>query len=209
MARLTDEVDLPGLLKVNLFDPHCRFIIYGGVLDDATQKLLSENQLATEKGRVMLLETSFGAPRPMPLLHKLHRVSLREIFRDVPHRPKMIRPKPAISRNAHGQRIDPPLRPIESVVMWLRPQKFCNEHYLRGECLDHRCRSRHDLRLDSEQLEALQYVARGLPCRNSNHCRDPDCYAGHLCPIPTCRQQHCRFYAEMHIKDRTIVSQDP
>jgi len=179
-------------MRVNLLDPHCKLIMFGGRI-----------------GRLMLLETSHGAPNPLPMLPTLQRISLPYVFRDTEYRPRINMPKPAIFRNAQGQRIDPPLNPKETMVARLRAQKFCNNHFLHGECPEPRCKARHDGRLTSEQLDALRYLGRSLPCRHSNQCRDPECYAGHMCPFQPCANRNCKFYAEMHVIDRRIVSQDP
>lgn len=197
---------LTDMLKTNLADPHCKLILFGSVVDEMVIKLLQSNNLATEK--VMLFKDSRGAPYLMSVLPKLKQCSFEGIFRDIEYRPQVGRPKPVIFRNMHGQRVDPLIRPMESVLSWLRHKKFCNPYYLRGECPDKNCTARHDGQLDYEHLNGLRYLARGLPCRQSNSCRDPICYAGHHCPVPTCRQMNCRFYAEMHITDLRIASED-
>lgn len=165
--------------------------------------MLQEHSSSTEK--LMLFENSRGSQSLTRMLPSLNECSFQGIFRDIEHRPRIGRPRPIIFRNAHGQRIDPPITPVESITSWLRHMKFCNNHYLRGECPDSRCTARHDGHLDTEQLNGLRYLARGLPCRQSNGCRDPICYAGHHCPVSTCHQTHCKFYGEMHITDLNIV----
>lgn len=166
--------------------------------------MLEEHSSSTEK--LMLFKNSRGAKNVTRMLPNLKECSFQGIFRDIEYRPRIGRPRPIIFRNSRGQRIDPPITPMESIASWLRHMKFCNNYYLRGECPDHRCTARHDGHLDSEQLNGLRYLARGLPCRQSNGCRDPICYAGHHCPVPTCHQTHCKFYGEMHIADLKIVS---
>ena len=156
----------------------------------------------------MIFKNSRGTHNLMRLFSNLPQCSFKGIFRDTEYRPLVGRPRPVIHRNALGQRVDPPIRPMESVLSWLRHKKFCNYYYLRGECPDPSCTARHDSRLDGEQLNGLRYLARGLPCRQSNSCRDPICYAGHHCPVPTCQQRYCRFYGDMHITDLRIVSED-
>ncbi|CAD6591211.1 MAG: hypothetical protein ASARMPRED_005263 [Alectoria sarmentosa] len=209
-----DEISVPAYrgrsladtLKVNLSDPHCKLILYGSVIDDSVTKVLKDNKPATEK--LMLFKNSRGAQSLTRLLPNLQQCSFQGLFRDTEHRPHVARPKPVIFRNACGQRVDPPIRPMESVISWLRHRKYCNYHYLRGECPDYRCTARHDGRLDAEQLNGLRYLARGLPCRQSNACRDPICYAGHHCPVPTCHQTNCKFYADMHLTDLRIVAEE-
>lgn len=156
----------------------------------------------------MIFKNSRSTQNLTGLLPHLGECSFQAIFRDVEHRPLAGRPKRIIYRNRFGQRVDPPIKPLESTNSWLRHKKFCNSHYLRGACPDNRCTARHDGRLDSEQLNGLRYLARGLPCRQSNGCRDPICYAGHHCPVPTCHRTNCKFYDEMHITDLNIVSED-
>lgn len=168
--------------------------------------MLQEHTSSTEK--LMLFKNSRGAHNVTQMLPNLRECSFQGIFRAVERRPQVDRPRPVIFRNANRQRIDPPIRAMESVTSWLRHKKFCNYYYLRGECPDDRCTARHDGRLDSEQLNGLRYLARGLPCRQSNTCRDPTCYAGHHCPIPSCHQTRCKFYGEMHIADLKIVSEE-
>ena len=193
-------------LKVNLSDPHCKLILFGGIIDERVTKVLQDNHSAAEK--LMIFKDSRGVRNLVGVLSNVRQCSFQGIFRDVEYRPQVGRPKPVIYRNAVGQRVDPPIRPMESVNAWLRQKKFCNHHFLRGECPDDRCTARHDGRLDTEQINGLRYLARGLPCRQSNACRDPICYAGHHCPVPTCHQTHCKFYDDMHITDLRIVSED-
>lgn len=54
----------------------------------------------------------------------------------------------------------------------------------------------------------LRWLARGLPCRHKNECRDPECYAGHMCPMVGCRGVNCRFWGDMHLVDKRIVAED-
>ena len=193
-------------LRLSLSDPHCKLVLFGGVIDDGVTKLLQDNRSATEK--LMIFKNSRGAQSLNRVLPNLRQCYFQGMFRDIEHRPHIGRPEPVIYRNRLGQRIDPPIKPIESVNAWLRHKKFCNYHFLRGECPDDRCVARHDGRLDTEQLNGLRYLARGLPCRQSNNCRDPICYAGHHCPVSNCHQVKCKFYGEMHITDLEIVSKD-
>ena len=198
--------DLADTLKVNISDPHCKLILFGGVIDDRVSQILQDYNAFTAK--VMIFENSRGTQNLTHLRQKIQQCSFDGIFRDVEYRPRVDRPKPVIFRNAAGQRVDPLIRPMESIISWLRNKKFCNGHYLRGQCPDPRCTARHDGRLDGEQLNGLRFLARGLPCRQSNSCRDPVCYAGHICPVPTCHQTACRFYDDMHVKDLRIVTKD-
>lgn len=193
-------------LNVNLSDQHCKLILFGGIIDERVTKVLHDNKSATEK--LMVFKNSRGTQNLASLLPNLGQCSFQAIFRDVEHRPLASRPKPVIYRNRSGQRVDPPIKPLESINSWLRHMKFCNSYYLRGACPDNHCVARHDGRLDSEQLNGLRYLARGLPCRQTNRCRDPICYAGHHCPVPTCHQTNCKFYRDMHITDLKIVSED-
>lgn len=192
-------------LHVNLSDPHCKLVVFGGVLDERVTRVLQDNHSATDK--LIILRNSRGIQNLAGVLPDLRQCSFQGLFRDREHRPIVSRPKPVIYRNSHGQRIDPPIRPLESVNSWLRQMKFCNYLFLRGECPDDRCMARHDGLLDAEQLNGLRYLARGLPCRQNNTCRDPICYAGHHCPVPTCHQTNCRFYEDMHITDLRIASE--
>lgn len=198
--------DLTDMLKINLFDPHCKLILFGGVCDESVSKVLQDCNSVLDK--LMVFKNSRGIQNITRLRLKIQECSFEGIFRNVEHRPRVDRPKPVIFRNAAGQRVDPAIRPMESVISWLRHKKFCNGHYLRGQCPDPRCTARHNGHLDSEQLNGLRFLARGLPCRQSNLCRDPICYAGHNCPVPTCHQTNCKFYADMHITDLKIVSED-
>ena len=197
--------DMTEHLKTTLFDPHCRFIIYGDVITDKTMQILTENHQATAKERLMLLEYAPEAPNYLGILPDLSHVLLPGVFLETPRRTTVPRLNSVIFRNAAGQRVDPPTTPIDSIAIWLRTQHFCNDHFLRGECPDHRCRARHDGTFNAEQLVALRFLARGLPCRYSNLCRDPDCLAGHMCPWPACRRDRCRFYGDMHVEDRQIA----
>ena len=174
-------------------------------MDERVARVLQDNHSATDK--LIVLRNSRGLQNLAGVLPDLRQCSFQGLFRDREHRPKVSRPKPVIYRNSQGQRIDKPIRPLESVNSWLRQMKFCNYYFLRGECPDDRCTARHNGRLDAEQLNGLRYLARGLPCRQTNACRDPICYAGHHCPVPTCHQKNCRFYGDMHVTDLRIVSE--
>ena len=198
--------ELADTLKLNLLDPHCKLLLFGSVMDDGVVEFLHNNASATKK--LMIFQNSRGAQNLAPFSLDIPQCSFQGIFRDTEHRPEVRRPKPVIFRNAAGRRVDPTIRPKESVIAWLRQKKFCNHYYLRGQCPDNRCLARHDGRLDSEQLNGLRYLARGIPCRQSNTCRDPICFAGHHCPVPTCHQKNCKFYEDMHFNDLKIVSED-
>ena len=169
---------------------------------------MTNNPAAIANNRLFLLETQSGVPNDPTVFPDLQRIETQGLFRKSPLRLHQARSASFIYRNRSGQRIDPPTHPIESIAQWVRAQKFCNDYFLRGECLNDFCKSRHDGRLDREQLEALRHVARGLPCRHGNGCRDPECYAGHLCPMGGCRMEKCRFWPQMHVADKRIVEHD-
>ncbi|KAF6222030.1 hypothetical protein HO133_001998 [Letharia lupina] len=106
---------LTDTLKVNLLDPHCKLILFGGVIDESATKIVQDYNTATEK--LMVFKNSRGAQSLTRLLPKLQQCSFQGIFRDIEHRPQVKRPKPVIYRNALGQRVDPPIRPMESIVV--------------------------------------------------------------------------------------------
>jgi hypothetical protein len=84
--------------------------------------------------------------------------------------------------------------------------RLCNDFHLRGACYTPSCAYSHEPRLTAEELIALRYRARHLPCVKGSACRTPDCWYGHMCFQDTCRLPNtCRFRA-FHDMDRTAVT---
>jgi hypothetical protein len=105
--------------------------------------------------------------------------------------------------NQYGERVDHPLKIHASftVIGELKPKKLCNRFFLSTCPYDaESCNQTHKhKKLTVEETEALRFLARSIPCRDS-YCRDPDCVMGHRCKFgPTCDAwgKSCRFSDEM------------
>jgi len=113
---------------------------------------------------------------------------------------KPTKPAPkGIPVNAHGQRVDPPLKPPTSTDHQrfnarIAKQKLCNAHHLGGGCWDKAsCAFNHDS-IDPGLKATLRYKARNLPCSWGSDCRDAACYMGHHCPWGDgCYNENCAF----------------
>ena len=91
-----------------------------------------------------------------------------------------------VACNRHGQRIDQPLpaaqqEDLEVLRNRTKHRHLCNEHQLRGKCLDQSCKYDHEA-LDDGVLLALRHIARTQPCEIGPSCRRNECYSGHRCP---------------------------
>ena len=113
-----------------------------------------------------------------------------------------------VARNRRGQRVDQPLPAAQQQDLELlrnrgRHQHLCNEHQLRGKCLDQSCKYSHEP-LDDGVLLALRHIARTQPCDIGPSCRRNECYSGHHCPYMEsggcCKKNKtCLFYRKgMH-----------
>ncbi|RMZ88580.1 hypothetical protein DV736_g4189, partial [Chaetothyriales sp. CBS 134916] len=119
-----------------------------------------------------------------------------------------------IALNRARQRIDLRL-PEPSSEDWARfhartkVQKLCNEHHLRSECHEKRCKYDHR-DIDAGVLLALRHNGRRLPCIVGSGCLRHDCFNGHRCPyidLPGgCRKKDCLFRKNgLHIQDSNVV----
>ncbi len=119
-------------------------------------------------------------------------------------------PSALIPRNVSGQRVDPRVDAFGWLVKDARPRNLCFEHHLHGRCTwpptsCPRVHSRSMLHI--HQINALQVLAREVPCTQGNACPNWKCCYGHRCPFgERCnRGASCRFSRGMHITDLRVV----
>ncbi|CAF9937483.1 MAG: hypothetical protein ALECFALPRED_007271 [Alectoria fallacina] len=119
-------------------------------------------------------------------------------------------PNAMVPRNSRGQRVDPRPDALTWLIIAARKQKICYEYHLHGSCTwgPEPCPNRHMAsRLSVHQLNALQVLARELPCNDGNACQNWACCFGHRCPFGArCNKGSiCRFSREMHVTDLKVV----
>ena len=117
-----------------------------------------------------------------------------------------------ILRNSSGQRVDPRVEALGWLVRDSRPRNICFEFHLHGWCTwaPTPCPRGHTTSiLNIHQLNALQVLAKEVPCNNGNPCSDWKCCFGHRCPFgERCTKgKKCRFPVDMHITDLKVVNQ--
>lgn len=117
----------------------------------------------------------------------------------------------AVLRNSRGQRVDSPLEYVHQDIMSLKSRKFCYSYHILGRCSfverHGGCSHPHGERLNERQRVALRIIARQSRCLTGLDCRDPECIAGHRCPLEYCPQIPCKFSLEMHTVDTKVVNQ--
>ena len=116
-----------------------------------------------------------------------------------------------IPRNNSGQRVDPRVNALAWVINASRKRKLCYEYHLQGYCTwsPKPCPNAHSTdSLNVHQLNALQVLARELPCYTGNECQDWACCFGHRCPYSgrCTKGRNCGFYREMHFTDLKVVN---
>ena len=119
-------------------------------------------------------------------------------------------PTAMVPRNSRGQRVDPRPDALTWLIVAARKQKICYEYHLHGFCTwgPEPCPNRHMAStLSIHQLNALQVLARELPCNDGNACQNWACCFGHRCPFGgTCnRGNMCRFSRAMHVTGLKVV----
>lgn len=106
-----------------------------------------------------------------------------------------------VALNKLGQRIDlklPRPSPDEDEAFKLRTKNrhLCNEHHMRGKCVNTQCPFDHEEISDGVYL-ALRNKARTTPCNQGMGCRRHDCYLAHHCPnvsrFSSCARHSCPF----------------
>ena len=126
---------------------------------------------------------------------------------------KRIDPPTIIPRNSRGQRVDPRVEALPWLVNEARSRRICYEYHLHGSCGWHPspCPKAHlTTSLNIHQLNALQFLARGIPCGQGNACLDWKCCFGHRCPFgERCnrgRVRDCRFPPDTHFPDTKVAN---
>ena len=110
--------------------------------------------------------------------------------------------------NANDERVDADLGPIDPEAQrrlskQAYRQKLCNNFVILGDCSRNGCPYLHDATLDQEEMKALVYHARLLPCIRGSECRLEGCWYGHTCPIKCDGGPRCM--EKVHHVDRSAV----
>ena len=85
-----------------------------------------------------------------------------------------------ILRNRAGQRIDVLGNIDPNEVRRVQKMKLCNVYFLRGDCqYGNDCTHLHQYKPSKAELEALNMVARQVPCWHGTACEEARCIYGH------------------------------
>jgi CCCH-type zinc finger len=113
--------------------------------------------------------------------------------------------------NKDGQRIDTLLPPattndLAAFNARVSRPKFCNAYQLRRDCTNPDCSRDHSY-VDPGIINIVRYLARRIPCRAGQACRDPFCYSGHHCSKKGCSPgAWCKFPKAMHKIDIQVTN---
>ena len=124
---------------------------------------------------------------------------------------RRIGPQTMIPQNKDGQRVDPRVEAFRWLVNEARSRNICYEYHLHGNCgwQPSPCPKAHlTANLNVHQLNALQFLARGIPCGQGSTCLDWKCCFGQRCPFgERCnRKRDCPFSLDMHFADTRVVN---
>lgn len=109
-----------------------------------------------------------------------------------------------------GQKIDPRVDALTCFIGAGRRQRMCYEFPLQVSCTwsPPPCRNAHGTgSLSAHRLNALQALAREIPCAMGNECQNWACCFGHRGPFGKRynRKARCRFSPGMHVTDLKVV----
>ncbi|KAI9737448.1 MAG: hypothetical protein M1834_009602 [Cirrosporium novae-zelandiae] len=149
-----------------------------------------------------------SSPTSLPLSYASTVSTKRPSVSSITHESEINTPyRPVVLKNSKGQRVDPLLKPVQTIVSSIKPRKLCNYyHILGGVCPWQMCSHQHGPRLTGKELEALRFIARLTPCVNGLECDDDRCVMGHRCQNHSYWRSDCRFPKEMHAVDSKIVN---
>ena len=110
--------------------------------------------------------------------------------------------------NVNGERVDADLGPIDpeaqrKLFQKNNRKKLCNNYEILGKCSQKNCTYAHDADLDEEEMKALVYRARMMPCERGSACRSSSCWYGHTCVKDCTGGPKC--FKKLHEVDRTAV----
>ncbi|KAH8677279.1 C-x8-C-x5-C-x3-H type zinc finger protein-like protein [Xylariales sp. PMI_506] len=102
--------------------------------------------------------------------------------------------------------LDPPIHLNAAVLEQVKKRKdsdkLCNNHYLRGPCAKgDTCCFEHHYKPNTEEIKAIQFLARLNPCTNGQDCDVDNCIYGHHCPSVingVCTHPFCKFHPHEH-----------
>lgn len=101
---------------------------------------------------------------------------------------------------------------LEKVKRRSKDNKLCNNHYLRGPCINDNCQFEHDYKPTQDEINAISYLARLNPCTNMQDCVHEICIYGHHCPSitwgpngPECKAYSCKFQPWDHPEGTTVT----
>jgi hypothetical protein len=129
-------------------------------------------------------------------------------------------PKRYIIYNENSERLDEPLPYVSKTVLQAftartkqQAKNFCNSYHINnGKCKHPDCPYLHGPKLAGEELLALKYKARSLPCGKPD-CENFECYLGHecanerinkKCPFPNCNLR--ASHGMNHVSRRSTIA---
>jgi hypothetical protein len=79
--------------------------------------------------------------------------------------------------------LDPPLSVDKAALDSIRQRKenrrLCNQYYIRGICERSDCSFEHEYKASQEEIQAVAFLTRLLPCKDGQDCKEKDCIFGH------------------------------
>ena len=117
--------------------------------------------------------------------------------------------KKAVLLNVNNERVDADLGPVDpeaerNLYRLMSRQKLCNNYLLFGQCAQATlCPYAHTAGLNENEMIALVYHARTLPCERGSECRSHRCWYGHTC-VPDCTGGP-KCFKKLHDVDRIAV----
>ncbi|EQK98566.1 hypothetical protein G6O67_002828 [Ophiocordyceps sinensis] len=120
-------------------------------------------------------------------------------------------PEGQVAVNKNGFRLDPYIPPTGVEVLGrLRAHKrVCNNFHLTGFCgAGDNCAYDHGP-LDEGFKQALELLARSMPCAKRGACRKAACTSGHVCQNADCRfrggKALCKLSSQSHSEDLVVA----
>ncbi|KAG8630047.1 hypothetical protein KVT40_001666 [Elsinoe batatas] len=121
--------------------------------------------------------------------------------------------------NNHGWRLDyypgkPPSKPaIANYKELIATFEPCKDFLLKGKCKEGAHCAKEHAPLTAELTEVLRWDAHDSPCKKQGDCRDRDCYSGHICYSPNCKDGRrftgCRLPTKLHQVDPLVADYVP
>ncbi|KAB5578859.1 hypothetical protein GE09DRAFT_990293 [Coniochaeta sp. 2T2.1] len=126
-------------------------------------------------------------------------------------------PPGLIPVNKNNYRLDPYIPPpstetVQELRARINNKRLCNTYYLNGSCEQENCGFDHGP-LSPDLKNALECLARSLPCPKRGSCRKANCTHGHICQTPDCKHRGGKLYCKLpyvsHNEDYAVASYLP